>query len=304
MYKLLAALLTICLVAAAFFLPEELSQWGDRQLLDKPNITRQDEEREGFAESVQMTVAEKLLLLRSGTANSMDLDGGVVSGLYPLSAAPGETAWGQTGLSVLIDVEQDTEAAELKALSEEEINVYREEISQLWRERVEAVRAEVHTLQVMGGLPTLWNVDSELAFTGYGDTLYLDTATQMSFQAYRMTLSAAPYALEMTVDVQSGRVLAFHLEWSGGEALNWGPRGASNFGPAWRDYWGLDSVGSGWYNNYNQAILEDALGQLRNNGDYGSHGQIAFTYDGQSIPVPLNGLGYSDRRFDLLWNIL
>ena len=63
-----AGLAAAALLAAAFFLPAALSQWGDRRLLDEPHITRQDEEREGFAESLQLSVAEKLFLLRSGSA--------------------------------------------------------------------------------------------------------------------------------------------------------------------------------------------------------------------------------------------
>ena len=68
-----AGLAAAALLAAAFFLPAALSQWGDQRLLDDPHITRQDEEREGFAESLQLSVAEKLFLLRSSSVTSVTL---------------------------------------------------------------------------------------------------------------------------------------------------------------------------------------------------------------------------------------
>ena len=69
-----AGLAAAALLAAAFFLPALLSHWGDQRLLDEPHITRQDEEREGFAESLQLSVAEKLFLLRSGSVTSVALE--------------------------------------------------------------------------------------------------------------------------------------------------------------------------------------------------------------------------------------
>ena len=80
MRNVLMALAAAALVAAAFFLPEQLSLLEDQQLLDRPNIVQQ-EEREGFAESMQLQVAEKLLLMRSATVSRMELGDGVVQGL-------------------------------------------------------------------------------------------------------------------------------------------------------------------------------------------------------------------------------
>ena len=63
--KFLAIALTFLLTAAAIFLPARLSQWNDRLLLDEPHILQ--EEREGFGESVGLTVAgQPCLRLRSG----------------------------------------------------------------------------------------------------------------------------------------------------------------------------------------------------------------------------------------------
>ena len=75
MSKLLAIALTALLMAAAFFLPAQLSHWNDRLLLDEPHIF-QEEEREGFARSVGLTVAEKVLLLRGGNLDSLNLTEG------------------------------------------------------------------------------------------------------------------------------------------------------------------------------------------------------------------------------------
>ena len=72
---------------------------------------------------------------------------------------------------------------------------------------------------------------------------------------------------------------------------------AANFGAAWRNYWGMDSVGGGWYSDHNRSILE-RLGS----GDYDVHGQVSFTYDGQTILIPLDGWAYSDRTCALSWN--
>ena len=73
MRKYAAALAVVLLMAAAFFLPEWLSALNDRQLLDNPVIQAENEEREGFAESMQRAVAEKVLLLRGGGFNAMEL---------------------------------------------------------------------------------------------------------------------------------------------------------------------------------------------------------------------------------------
>ena len=53
----------------------------------------------------------------------------------------------------------------------------------------------------------------------------------------------------------------------------------------------------GWYSDHNRSILE-RLGS----GDYDVHGQVSFTYDGQTILIPLDGWAYSDRTCALSWN--
>lgn len=307
MGKIWMVLAAIALVAAAFFLPEQLSLLDDRQLLDQPHVIQQ-EEREGFAERMQLSVAEKLVLMRSATANGtlsgMELDAGSVQGLYDMESQKTSLL-----LSMYHSAGEDSEyvanqAAGLKAASDEELERYDEELSALWEERLTAVRGEIRTLQAMGGLPELWGSDSQLEFISLGDFLYMDTVTQMSFQVYRVGLSCAPYSLDLTVDLQSGRILTFRLDWSDSRELNWGLRGAVNFGAAWRDYWGLDSVSSNWYSDYTKSILEQAAAAILSNGDYASHGQITFTYDAQSIPVSLECWGYSRKVCSLIWNLL
>ena len=134
----------------------------------------------------------------------------------------------------------------------------------------------------------------------------MDTASQMSFQVYRISLNGAPYSINLTVDIQSGRILAFQLDWDGGMDLDWGFRGAAGFGGAWRDYWGMDSVKSDWYGDYNRSILEETCSTTQINGDYTAHGQISFTYDSQSIPVSLEcwAMEKEIRLGSLMWNLL
>lgn len=279
--RYLLVLLAALLAAGAVFLPGQLSQWGDRVLLDEPHVTR-EAEREGFAESVQLTVAEKLLLMRSGALERLYLSGEQSGGIV-LNAAPLEEFY-----------TEDTEGGENEGFGQA--------ADQKWRERLTAAQAEVRTLQAMGALPALWGSDSEIALSDCGQVLYIDRATQVSFQVYTMGLDCGPFSLNLTVDVQSGRVLSFSLLWRQSEELNWGLRGASGFGTAWRDYWGLDSVGGNWYNDYNRGILEDTAKLAHKNGDYNSNGQISFSYNAQPLNIPLVNWAYGGREYVLLWN--
>lgn len=298
MRKAVVIVLAALLMAAAFFLPAKLSVWNDQQLLDEPHITQEDE-REGFAESVQLTVAEKLLLLQSGTLSSMVLGDLVVQG----------------GMNASVFVNRAETADEISFYFEEkfpgdeatlvmETDAEQEKTRQKWVERLSAVRSEVRTLQAMGAMPQLWDADSELEFHGYGETLYVDSTTRMSFQAYRMRLDGAPFSLDVLVDAQSQRILAFNLDWYSGMPLNWGFRGAANFGTAWRDYWGLDSVNDSWYSDYVKSILENTDAMLHSNGDYNANGQIIFSYGGQSLKIPVANWAFYDRNRSLWWNYL
>ena len=125
----------------------------------------------------------------------------------------------------------------------------------------------------------------------------------MSFQVYHLTLSRNTMSMRLMVDIQSGRILSFTLQWGQEDIPSWGLRGAANFGGVWRNYWGMDSVSSGWYDDYTRNILERAEELYRNNGDYASHGQISFTYDGQSLSIPLECEGRRGRSFIIRWNV-
>ena len=297
--KLLAAATVAVLLAAAFFLPERLLIWGDGQLLDILQIDSRSEEREGFAERLQLTVPEKILLLRSGTLTVMELDRTVLE-----RVTYGESA--NTALFYITEERQAlrpvSESPDLKASTEEELERYTEETGQLWEARLTEVRSEVRSLQALGGLPELWKTGSQPDYIGYGNLLYLDPDSRISFQVYQMTLRWESCDLELLVDVESGRILSFALRWTQDGTPNWGPRGASGFGSAWRDYWGMDSVSTGWYNEYTRNVLENVESQAAVNGDYAAHDQITFLYDGQSLAIPLECRGTRSWNFSITWN--
>lgn len=306
MRKYLAALLALALVAAAFFLPVRLARWGDAQLLDVPHITA-EEEREGFAETLQLTSGEKLLLLRSGDVSGMDVGTVEVPGLFT-TPIPGEN--GAPGTIEHGDVRYPSGAgasAELyvsfNLTEEEKLEAGGEQLDlQLWDDRVTSAWSEVRTLQSLGGLPELWTAGSSLEFLVYGDRLYVDSATHVSFQTYRVTFSCAPYSLDMTVDAQSGRIFAFLLTWDKTAGPNWGLQGSGSFGTAWRDYWRLDKIRDTWYTPYTKEVLECPEAVLNINGEYNANDQVVFSYDSQDLAIPLINYVYSDKGGFLRWN--
>ena len=287
MIKWAAGGVVAILLAAAFFLPEWLSTVHDAQLLDSLSIQLQNADQEGFAESLQLTVAEKVLLMRTGSLSVTELDREEVSGLFVSISGSKEPS------PSLADVE-DGELAD-----------YFQETAQRWEQRLEAVKQEIRSLQSAGGLPSLWSAEGEMSYAGSGELLYMDPDTRLNFQVYRMSLKCEAYTMNVTVDVQSGRILTFSLQWdrAAGAAPAWPPQGPAGLGGVWRNYWGLDSVGSGWYNEYNRDILERAAKNLENTGDYDARGQIAFSYDGQSVAVPLSFWSYGGRACGINWNI-
>lgn len=288
-YKLWAAALIAVLVAAAFFLPEGLLVWGDRQRVDHLHVESQSEEREGFAESLRLTVPEKVMLLRSGRMTVMELDQGVQEDLIIGSyKAEGDNVYSFWGSPLL-----ETETAE------ERYN----EAAGLWNNRLTAICEELQSLQNLGGLPELWGAEGPQACVDCVDLLYLDPETRMSFQVYHITLLWQAYNAELLVDLQSGRILSVTLTvWAQGRQPAWGARGASGFGGAWRDYWQMDSVSAGWYNEHTRGILENAASYV-SGGDY-AEDQIKFLYDGLSLPVPLGCQGTQSRYISYVfsWN--
>ena len=287
--KLLIGAVAALLVAAAFFLPELLLTWGDEQLLDNPHMESQDEEREGFGESIQLTVPEKIMLLRSGQLTVMDLD-------RTRLQYTAET------YAVVFEINGAREEALLAADGDEQ---YAEEIGQMWEARLASARTEIRSLQALGGLPEVWRTDDPPEYTGQGDLLYLDPDTHMSFQVYQLSLEWENWSVDLLVDAQSERILSFTLQWDQDGRPNWGPRGASGFGSAWRDYWKMDSVSTGWYNEYTRSVLENLEAQLWNSGDYAAREQITFMYDSQSLAVPLSCQGARPGNFAVFaiaWN--
>lgn len=295
MRKGIAVIAVAGLAALALFLPEWVSGLQDKQLLDSPSIQVQNGEQEGFAESLQLSVGEKVMLLRSGSMTVMDLDHDRTEVAYVLLSGDAEAEF-SIGRVTISEVPNAAVGDDIFYTE------YTEELSQLWQTRLEEIQNELRSLQAAGGLPELWSEDSELRCSGRGDLLYIDPDTKMNFQVYRALLESDSYTMDLTVDVQSGRILCFNLRWGTGAAPSWGIRGAYDFGGAWRNYWGLDSVNIGWYNAYNKNILDQIEDSYRINGDYSIHEQIAFTYDGQTFPIPLDCEAYSGRSFSISWN--
>ena len=282
-----AGLAAAALLAAAFFLPAALSQWGDRRLLDEPHITRQDEEREGFAESLQLSVAEKLFLLRSGSVISVALEDMETAAVY----------FKNQGGNITL------ESASLWADGEE--GAYElEENERKWNQRLARVRSELRGLQTAGALPYLWDSEDEVTCTAHHQTLYIDQESQLSFLAYDMPLSGPPYAMRVMVDANTERILSFRLSWSKGQRPDWGFRGSARFGSAWRDYWGMDSVSSAWNSEYIRSLLDMPLEEFLRSGSYNANADIAFTYDGQTLRAPLVNWVYSNSDGVLEWNLV
>ena len=279
-----AGLAAAALLAAAFFLPALLSHWGDQRLLDEPHITRQDEEREGFAESLQLSVAEKLFLLRSGSVTSVALE----------DMETAEVLW------------QEKDTAGVSALWQGSADAAREleENEKKWQQRLTRVRSELRGLQTAGALPYLWDSGDEVECTAHRQTLYIDGESQVSFLAYDMTLSGPPYTIRVTVDAKSERILTFRLSWSKGQRPDWGFRGSARFGSAWRDYWGMDSVSSAWNSEYIRSLLDMPAEEFVRSGSYNANADISFTYDGQTLRVPLVNWVYSNTDGVLEWNLL
>lgn len=272
------------LLAAAFFLPEWLSSVHDGQILDHPTVQTGDGEQEGFAETTQLPVAEKIQLMRSGSMTAMEVSREEVSGVF-INISGSE----EPEISSHIQSSEDTDA-------------YEAELAERWERRLEDVKREIRSLQATGGLPELWSWDNDVNYVGYGELLYMDAEAGVNFQAYRMGLQSEAYSMNVTVDVQSGRILAFSLRWEWGAKPNWGLRGAANFGGIWRNYWDMDSVNSGWYNDYNRDILERAPDMVQINGDYSALGQISFEYNEMSVGIPLECWISGGRTGRLNWN--
>lgn len=298
MRKVLFSILAIGLVAAAVLLPERLSTLSDSQILDNAKIFSQ-KEQEGFAESVQLTVAEKLLMLRSGAMDLLEMDedpveitgqkiavtGGKVessadgllsqleSGVYEENeqffGKSGPSFWWQEldGETVLVD------GSNGEIISEEAV---RDAVGK-WEGRVTAVYHELRGLQNLGALPILWGSNDTVECSRMKEYVVIDPATQVNFGLYRMELSCSPYRLSIWAESQTGRVAAFDLCWDSGVSLTWTPGGAS-FGGAWRSYWGMDSVDGSWYVRTHE-MLEVTANAGRINGEYSNAGSVSFSYD-------------------------
>lgn len=255
--------LAAVLVALAFFLPPQVSRWYDQQLMDEPKVT-QVEDREGLADSIRLTVAEKLMLLQSGNLSFL--------------ALPGEEA------EVRYIIEDGSGGAYISSEPEVDEPI---EGDEEWETRLTGVKRELLALQRTGGLPELWTEDTNPELISSGEMLYIDNNTQVSFLVYHMELSFSGWGIGVTVDDSSGKILSMSLRWSRATPPSWGAAGAANFGSAWRDYWGMDSVDPSWNTPRINELLSSS--PLTSNSEYSAAGEISFTYDGQTLRASLYG---------------
>lgn len=292
----LALTAALALLLAAIFLPARLSQWNDRLLLDEPHITQQGAEREGFAESMQLSIGEKLLMIRGGAASVLRLEEDTVSVTFSITDGTAKVYTGEENFYVYSKSPANMSGAEVTYDTEAE--------TEKWRERLGQIQAELDTLYQLGALPRLWSSSETVDIASGGQVLYMDSATQVGFQVYYATLTRDPYTVNVAVDVQSGRILAFNLSWPVGADINlvWGLRGMSGFGEGWRDYWGLDSVDSNWNNSRLRGILAWQEEILLTDGSYTANADVAFSYDGQSIYIPISSSAVWGRTCQLSWN--
>lgn len=298
----LCAALSLALVALATFLPAKLSQWNDRFLLGEPHIIQQESAREGFAESIQLPIGEKLLMIRGGSASVVRLEEDAVSVSFGITdgSATVYTAYAEQANAYAYRKE-----AESSSSQDEVVVVYDAEAeAEKWRRRLTQIQDELRLLYQLGALPQLWSSAETVDITSNGQVLYMDSDTQVGFQVYYATLNRDPYTVDVAVDVQSGRILAFTLSWPVGADVNlvWGLRGMSNFGEGWRDYWGLDSVDGNWNSIYLRSILSQQEDVLQKDGSYNSNADVAFSYNGQSIYIPISSTAVWGRTCQLSWN--
>ena len=268
--------LAAALIALAFFLPPQISRWEDRKIMDQPRITRV-EDREGLADSLGLTVAEKLLRMQEGDLSYLSL--------------PGE------GAQVCYTIEEGTG------------HVY---ISSEPEQRDPAEEDEAAGVRLTAGLPggagpprsrgppPPWRGGVPAELTDSGEILCIDNNTQLSFLICHASLSLPNGSAGVTYDQQSGKILSLSLRWLRDQPPSWGAGGAANFGGAWRDYWGMDSVDPGWSTVRIKEILSTTP-PLAGSGDYAAAGEITFTYDGQELRAPVYSWG-SSGTCALQWN--
>ncbi len=289
---LIALTVALLLVAAAFYLPSHISQVQDETLMNTLHITQLENSREGFSDSMRLSVPEKLLLLRNGDLSCVEVGSRVnirmamTNGELSFYESEEPTAEASVGGAQFETVEDLDAAAE----------------TQLWSSRVTEVMGELRGLQRIGALPILWTQEDTVELTGRREALYIDNVSQVSFTVYYMELNADPYSMGLTVDGQTDRILAFTLRWGAGNGpLNWGKEGAASFSTAWRDYWGMDQVDQ-WYGEQRKTILEETDAMTNMYGGYSAMVDIGFSYDGQPIKIPLYSWATQKLGCSLQWN--
>ena len=64
----------------------------------------------------------------------------------------------------------------------------------------------------------------------------------------------------------------------------------------------MDSVNSAWNSEYIRSLLDMPLEEFLRSGSYNANADIAFSYDGQSIYIPISSTAVLSRTCQLSWN--
>lgn len=284
---------TALLVGLAFFLPDRISRWKDGMLLDSPKII-EEEGQEGFAESIRLTMPEKLRLIRSRNHTAVILpEPELERAITAKKVSEGWSSVHGVKLGEAALQEGDDEEAQARAESAEE-----------WSRRLVSALMELRALQRVGAMPTLWPDGSEVALTNHKELLCVDNDTQVTFLVYDMELTCSSYTLSLSVDAQTGKFLSVSIRWTREGDLTWSGGDVQNFGTAWRDYWGMDGAELSYLDSqYIRGLLMETNTLGQRNGDYTSTTEVSFTYDGQSIRIPLRCRAIGGRECSIQWNM-
>jgi len=263
----LALLLTALLVLLAIFLPEYLSRKGDETLFDRLYVeTEAGADQMSFSESMEPAVAEKLLLLRTGELIPLRLPG--EESEFRVVLLPG-------GEAAIYESEEPT----LKeTVTQEQAD---------WNRRLSDVLPELQILQKLGAIPLVYTEGETVELTGKSQIWYMSREGGTGFLLNYMEIACGGYVLDLTTDSDTGKILGFAIRWGKKAPPSWGASGAANFGAAWRDYWGMDSVDAAWNSDRVKEILTNTEKLFRPGGETYFASDLGFQSGGQTVRIPL-----------------
>ena len=273
MRKYAAPLLAVLVAVSAFFLPEILCRREDDHILDQSHLIQQ-KEGEDFSQWSQFSVAEKLLLIRSGNVQRVSL---------PRDTVP-ETRY------VLRSGRLEPVAQDFSANTADDPEA---QALELWSQRIQQAYSELNTLQKAGAVPPIWSEGDVISLKRHSQSLYIDRETQVSFPVYSLELLGPPYDVYLTIDSQSGRIMGAAIAWAMTDFPKWEPMRLT----FWKDYWHMDSL--------NPELLDTVLRDLRfpaRDKEQTLTLEAVFTYDDQTLLVPITRRDYSSSCSALFWN--